>query len=73
MAAAPYCIALQDSLAFIGTNTYGVYKSSNQGNNWFEVNNGLGSTLIFDIIFKDNYVFAGTGNNGGIFKDFKLW
>jgi photosystem II stability/assembly factor-like uncharacterized protein len=68
VAAAPYCIALQDSLAFIGTNTYGIYKSTNMGNNWTSVNNGLSSNLIFDILFKDNFVFAGTGNNGGIFR-----
>ena len=64
----PYCIALQDSLAFMGTNVSGVYKSTNNCINWFPVNNGLGSTEIFDVIFKDNFVFLATGNNGGIFR-----
>jgi photosystem II stability/assembly factor-like uncharacterized protein len=56
---------------FAGTDS-GVFRSSNNGAEWLQMNNGLGSKLIFSLAFKtigitgNPVLYAGTGN--GIFK-----
>jgi hypothetical protein len=51
---------------FAGTNNYGIYLSSNNGDLWTPVNNGLSNQNITALISKGNYIFAGT-NGSGVF------
>lgn len=57
------------ALASSGDNIYSnaggsVYVTSNGGNNWASANNGLEGTLVISLAAKNNYVFAGTFQNG---------
>jgi hypothetical protein len=66
------CLAANGSNIFAGTGT-GVYLSTNNGNNWTAVNNGLTDTYISSLGITGNNIFAGTfsgiflsTNNGGL-------
>ncbi len=56
---------------FAGTDS-GVFRSSNDGQNWSAANNGLGSKMVYSIAFGpgenggDTTLFAGTG--GGLYE-----
>ncbi|MCI0552551.1 MAG: T9SS type A sorting domain-containing protein, partial [Anaerolineae bacterium] len=53
---------------FVGTNVGGVYRSTNNGDNWTEVNTGLTYTRVFAFAMNSNGdIFAGTGF-GGVFR-----
>ena len=54
-----------DSYLFAGTSNSGVFRSSNNGVNWFEVNNGLTNLNIEVLYSNGEYIFAGT--TSGIF------
>ncbi len=47
------CITAIDSTLFVGTNSSGIYKSTNWGGTWTAVNNGLTSTTFRAIEAKD--------------------
>lgn len=59
---------LQDSILFVGTQGYGVYKSIDDGNNWETVNNGLGGSNFRAIQAQGNTVFAGGQNGTGVYR-----
>jgi hypothetical protein len=56
------------SLAFSGTNIFagtafgGVYLSTNSGQSWAPVNNGLSNTYVEALATSGKYIFAGTNN-----------
>ncbi len=50
---------------FHGTYGGGIYRSTDNGNTWLEVNEGIGSFYIFDIVVGSS-VYAAT--NGGIYR-----
>jgi photosystem II stability/assembly factor-like uncharacterized protein len=53
---------------FAGTIGRGVYRSTDQGKTWTEVNSGLTITLVLALIINsDQYLFAGT-YLGGVFR-----
>ena len=57
--------ATSDNDLFLGSNTYGVFTSTDQGVNWQQVNQGLPDVLIRHLVAaSNNEVFAGTGSNG---------
>jgi hypothetical protein len=59
------CLAIDKGVIIAGTNGQGLYLSSNRGNNWLLVNNGLNGDLLFRaLLVKDNYIFAGTYLSG---------
>jgi len=62
------CFALytQGSTVFAGTMGGGVYRSTDNGNSWTQVNNGLTMLHVYAITANSNYVFAGTYHNGNI-------
>ncbi len=74
--ATAYCgdiraIAVDDSDIFVGANGYGgVFKSTDEGMNWIQVNNGLyngfSTYAVSSLVFSGSRIFAGTFN-GGIF------
>ncbi len=64
------CIAISPGsplIMYAGSNTSGVWKSTNGGSNWVQVNNGLSMLVIqaIEVSPSDpNYVYAGTGIGG---------
>ena len=60
-----------DEDVFIGTSSFGpdsssgVYRTSDNGNNWFSINSGLTDTSIYSLLIdKDGYIFAGSKEKG---------
>jgi photosystem II stability/assembly factor-like uncharacterized protein len=49
---------------YAGTETDGVYSSTNDGVNWFPMNSGIETQGIGGIAAKPGYLFAGTRGNG---------
>ena len=49
---------------FIGTNQGGVYRSTDNGANWAQVNNGLTNTDVTALKFSGSNLFAGTSTEG---------
>ncbi|MEX0273563.1 MAG: BspA family leucine-rich repeat surface protein, partial [Flavobacteriaceae bacterium] len=57
-------VELNGSL-FVAANESGIYKSSDNGANWFSVNNGLPTgAQILDLHTDNNTVYASVGRNG---------
>ena len=45
---------------YAGTETDGVYASTNDGVNWFPMNSGIETQGIGALAYKSGYLFAGT-------------
>lgn len=60
-------IAVSGDDIFAGTFG-GVFLSTDQGANWSPMNSGLGDTTINALAVYDNYLFAGTYDNGGVWR-----
>jgi photosystem II stability/assembly factor-like uncharacterized protein len=60
-------LALNQNTLYAGSSGYGIYLSTNDGNNWIQKNNGLPNNLIINSIdFKNGVIYIGTGS--GIYK-----
>jgi hypothetical protein len=59
-----YCIAVSSSNIFAGTDSSGVFISSNSGNNWVAVNTGLVNHNVRSIAVLGSNIFAGTYGGG---------
>lgn len=54
---------------FAGTWYMGIFRSTDDGGNWLQVNNGLTDKYVWSLAINSNDdIFAGTGNGGGIFR-----
>lgn len=65
-----YVVALSKDSSnniYAGTATGGIYRSSDNGDNWAKVNNGLTRFRILSIAYDRNYIFTGT-NGSGVFR-----
>ena len=60
------CFAVQGSNIFAGTYEFGVYRSSDNGEHWLAVNNGLTDNTVISFLVTGNSIFAGTDN--GLFR-----
>ena len=60
------CLAVSGSDIFAGSQSDGVYHSTNYGANWLPINNGLPNTAIYDIKINGDNIYLGT-YGGGIF------
>ncbi|MCU0371626.1 MAG: T9SS type A sorting domain-containing protein [Ignavibacteria bacterium] len=58
-----YSLAVYGNNVFAGSETNGVYFSGNNGLNWVQVNDGLGSNCVYSLYIFNNYVFAGVAAN----------
>ena len=56
------CILDVNNYLICGTGR-GVYYSSNSGNNWVYLNNGLDSQRVYSLMVSGNYLYAGTEAN----------
>jgi hypothetical protein len=52
------------SYLFVGGQSGGIVRSTNNGATWEIANNGLTNTTVYALATLGNYVFAGTGGNG---------
>jgi len=55
-------------MVFAGTNGDGVFKSTNGGQNWIQVNNNLANTYVTSIAISSDYSTVLAGTEGGVFK-----
>lgn len=53
---------------FAGVFGSGIISSTNYGNNWIPVNNGLSNNLVLCLNTLDPFIFAGTWNYGGFYR-----
>ena len=60
------CFINLGNRVFVGTNSIGVYTTTNAGTNWYPANNGLGNWGIYALGKKNNMIFAGT--NQGVWR-----
>ncbi|MCX6165943.1 MAG: T9SS type A sorting domain-containing protein [Ignavibacteriae bacterium] len=65
-------VCLKDSTIWVGSDR-SIYKSTNNGINWININDGFTNELVLCFTSKDSYLFAGTegyglhrSTNGGI-------
>jgi photosystem II stability/assembly factor-like uncharacterized protein len=63
---AVYCLLANENNIFAGTDTAGVFLSTNNGTNWIQVNSGLPHSSILSLAVKNTNIFAGT-NGYGVF------
>jgi len=53
---------------FTGTQSDGVFISTNNGTNWTQRNEGFPANIIvYTVVISNNYIFAGT-NNAGVYR-----
>jgi len=62
-----YSLAVSGETLLAGTISGGVFRSTNNGTSWTEINNGITIKQVWAMAVIGNSVFAGT-TNGGIFK-----
>ncbi len=60
------CLAVKGSLVFAGTRSDGIFLTTNNGNNWNTVNNGL-SVLNINMMSCDNIKIVAATVNGGLY------
>ena len=59
-------LVVSGTTLFAGTNSIGIYSSTNDGGDWTAVNTGLADSIIFALAVVDTNLFAGTPT-GGVF------
>jgi len=60
-----YGIAKSGNDVFLGTYAAGVFKSTNFGNSWFRINNGINASDVWNINFdKEGNIYAACNLNG---------
>ncbi len=62
-----YSMAYSNNVIYVGTLTKGMFKSTDNGDTWVEINNGLPIKQIWAVNVLDDVVYIGT-NGGGLYK-----
>lgn len=65
-------LAVKDNYLFAGSIYDGVYRTTNNGSTWNQLNNGLNSLWISALAFIDNNLYAGTNSGVYLSSDFGL-
>ena len=53
---------------FFASTGHGVYLSTNSGADWINVSDGLTNLFVTSLVIQNNYLFAGCGNNGWVWR-----
>lgn len=61
------CLTISEKNIFVGTGGSGVYRSTDMGTSWTQVNNGLNTIYVLSIASYGDTIFAGTESYGGIY------
>ncbi len=59
-----YSMTSRDSIIYIGSNGYGVYRTTSSSNFWSPINNGLTSQLIYALASIDSTILVGIPGQG---------
>jgi hypothetical protein len=59
------CMAVKDTNLFAGINDAGVYRSTNNGDDWIQMITGLSNLNVHALLVKDTIILAGT--SAGVF------
>jgi hypothetical protein len=63
---AVYCMFTSGDILYAGTQNGGVFKTTDHGDSWINLNNGMGTPLIYCLTGTGNTVLAGT--NTGLYR-----
>ncbi len=61
-----YCLASSNGNLYAGTYNRGIFRSTDNGESWTQIDSGLTETKICSLVTSSNDVYAGT-YNGGVF------
>lgn len=61
------CILSNGNYLVVSTTDAGIYFSTDGGDNWKQINEGLTNTYINELLIKDDYMYAATAG-AGVFK-----
>jgi hypothetical protein len=62
-------MVIKDSSVFAGTNGDGIFVSTNNGENWDNINEGLQNKFVHTILINGKTIFAGTDSGASISTD----
>ncbi|HQF47471.1 MAG TPA: T9SS type A sorting domain-containing protein [Flavobacterium alvei] len=65
--ALPFSLTIQNDTLYLGTLSNGIYRSTNGGSSWTQINNGITSMQIWNIAYVNGSLFA-SSTNGTVFK-----
>ncbi|QBN18637.1 T9SS type A sorting domain-containing protein [Flavobacterium nackdongense] len=65
--ALPYSLTIQNDTLYLGTLSNGIYRSTDGGFNWTQINNGITSMQIWNIAYVNGVLYA-SSTNGTVFK-----
>jgi photosystem II stability/assembly factor-like uncharacterized protein len=65
--ALPFSLTIQNDTLYLGTLSNGIYRSTNGGSSWTQINNGITSMQIWNIAYVNGALFA-SSTNGTVFK-----
>lgn len=65
--ALPFSLEIHNDTIYLGTVGNGIYRSTDGGNNWTQINNGITSMQIWTINHCGNTIFA-SSNGGMVYK-----
>lgn len=63
----PFSLAIQEDTIYLGTVGSGIYRSTNGGTDWAEINSGITSKRIWSIYKTSNTIFA-SSLNGNLYR-----
>lgn len=65
--ALPFSLTIQNDTLYLGTLSNGIYRSTDGGSSWTQINNGITSLQIWNIAYVNGALFA-SSTNGTVFK-----
>lgn len=60
----PYSVEIMANNIFVGTMGYSVFFTSNNGDNWLHIDQGMNNARVTSLCVLNEYIFAGTTLNG---------
>ena len=63
----PFSLVIHDDVLYMGTVSNGIYRSTDGGSNWTQINEGITSMQIWNIAYVNGALFA-SSTGGMVFK-----